>query len=420
MKKLREGGGQAAKKRTLCPARMKIFSSVCWAATAAAAPRRSSKEAGNIGKGKKKKKKKKHFDYYRKKQSQFSSGMLPFFLAVLLLATIVPSTATCSTDADCGLLGTCTAGACLCDPGWVGPNCASLDLLPAPVDSGLRQTNSSNWCGTILVDEKDPNLFHSYNADFGGCRQGLNIWTTGSRVIHSTARAPTGPFIPVWGEGGAEVAVSAQGHNPQATRAPDGTFLLMDSYNGPDAGCQLEANYSTCHGLPGGGMCKPKMPSGGGVGWWVFHTSPSAAGPWTPVNVSVDFPCFSENLTPSPAFHPNGSFFIVFHCDADKSHKMCDLTMVRSDNSFRGPYVRVNDKIWDSTGVGPHPEDPVRCLLLCVRVFFSCLCPCLTPTPLLPVRVSSFGCAPPRRGIPPTTSSCTTRRAAFTCFPRMG
>lgn len=70
-----------------------------------------------------------------------------------------------------------------------------------------------------------------------------------------------------------------------------------------------------------------------------------------------DFPCFSENLTPSPFFHPNGTFFVVFHCDADKIHRMCDLVMVRGD-TWRGPLVRVNDKVWDSSAVGPHPEDP--------------------------------------------------------------
>ncbi len=286
--------------------------------------------------------------------------MLRGALSCLLLLLTAASAAAqdCVTDEDCGLLGDCNAGACVCDPGWVGPHCASLNLLPAPADSGLRQKNSSNWCGTILPDENDAELFHSYNADFGGCLDGLNIWTTGSRVIHSTSRgAPEGPYTPLWVNGGAEVAVAAQAHNPQAIRAPDGTYLLMDSYNGPDAGCTLQANYSTCRGVPGGGMCKPKMPGNGGWGWWVFHHSASPGGPWAPVNVSVDFPCFSENLTPSPGFHPNGSFFIVFHCDSDKTHGMCDLTMVRGD-TWRGPLVRVNDRIWDSSGVGPHPEDP--------------------------------------------------------------
>ncbi len=54
---------------------------------------------------------------------------------------------------------------------------------------------------------------------------------------------------------------------------------------------------------------------------------------------------------------------MVFHCDSDSAHKMCDLTAVRSEAppsspSWLGPFVRVNDRIWDSTGTGPHPEDP--------------------------------------------------------------
>ena len=101
-----------------------------------------------------------------------------------LLALQAAFAGACSSAADCGLLGECVSSACVCDPGWTGPACASLDLLPAPVDAGLRQSNSSNWCGTLLRDEEDASLFHSYNADFGGCRNGLSIWLTGSRVIH--------------------------------------------------------------------------------------------------------------------------------------------------------------------------------------------------------------------------------------------
>ena len=124
------------------------------------------------------------------------------------LLAVVAAAAACSVDEDCGLLGDCVAGACACDAGWVGATCASLDLLPAPRDSGLRQSNSSNWCGTILRDENDADLYHSYNADFGGCANGLGIWLTGSRVIHSTSRgSAVGPFTPAWGAGDAEVAV---------------------------------------------------------------------------------------------------------------------------------------------------------------------------------------------------------------------
>lgn len=272
----------------------------------------------------------------------------------LVLAAVAASAAACSTDADCEHLGVCTAGACACDAGWVGQTCGTLDLVPSPPDSGLRQANSSNWCGTILRDEANASLFHSYNADFGGCANGLNIWLSGSRVIHATASSAVGPYTPVWADGGAEVAVAAEAHNPQAVRAPDGSYLLFDSYGGPDAGCPLTANYTTCGGS---GTCAPKMPSGGGVGWWVYHRASSPAGPWAPVNVTVDFPCFSKNLTPSPFFHPNGTFFLVFHCDADATHAMGDLVMVRAATPA-GPFARVNDRVWAVNGVGPHAEDP--------------------------------------------------------------
>ena len=71
----------------------------------------------------------------------------------------VAAVAACGTDEDCGLLGDCVAGTCVCDDGWVGPTCASLDLLPAPPDSGLRQSNSSNWCVSVASAPSSPLFF---------------------------------------------------------------------------------------------------------------------------------------------------------------------------------------------------------------------------------------------------------------------
>lgn len=268
----------------------------------------------------------------------------------------------CTSDDGCGLLGTCFEGKCQCFKGYRGDQCAELDLVPAPLASGLRQQGQhSNWCGTVLQDEQDEDLWHMYNSDFAEC--GLGIWITGSRVIHTVSRGnPVGPYNPT-----GEIAVEGEAHNPQAIRAPDGTFLLMDSYNGPDAGCFVKVNYTTCKplnctlGPSGTCTCPPKMPTGvdGGKGSFTYHTSKAAAGPWLPVTVDMDYPCWGLNLTPSPAFHPNGTMYIAFHCDS----QMGDVALVSAE-TYRGPFTRVTTRVKAEQkppagfGVTPHPEDP--------------------------------------------------------------
>jgi len=277
---------------------------------------------------------------------------------VLAAACLAGFTAACATDEDCGLLGDCIASSCVCDVGWTGPNCATLSLLPAPVDAGLRQNTSSNWCGTILPHADSSSTFTMLSSDMHGCS--LDVWLSGSQVIEAVSTTgPLGPYVPT-----GAVAVSAEAHNPQAIQTPDGTaWLLFDSYSGPDSGCPLTANYTTCKG---GGMCPSKTPAAGGRHWWVFHTAATPAGPWTPVNTTVDFPCYSKNLTPTPAFAKNGSLFLVFHCDANVDHGMGDLVMVRSDAWATAPFERVNDAVWrvcgnNATGKACVQPHPVRC-----------------------------------------------------------
>lgn len=103
-----------------------------------------------------------------------------------------------------------------------------------------------------------------WSSDMHGC--GLNVWGSGSQILHATASAKAGPFTP------AEVAVTAEAHNPQLVRAPDGSFLLLDSYGGPQAGCPNTTNYTTC--TPGA-FCGAKGP---GLGSYTFHASNSTIG----------------------------------------------------------------------------------------------------------------------------------------------
>ena len=97
---------------------------------------------------------------------------MALLLQVVVIVVGASSESTdCATAADCGLLGTCKAGKCACYSGFTGPNCASLDVLPAPLNAGLRQKpNRSNWCGTILQDGDNSSLWHMYNSDFSGVR----------------------------------------------------------------------------------------------------------------------------------------------------------------------------------------------------------------------------------------------------------
>ena len=93
-------------------------------------------------------------------------------LAAASLLTTPTAAGGCASAADCGRLGACKAGQCACFPGYAGPSCATLDLLPAPTDAGLRQKpNRSNWCGTILRDADNASLWHMYNSDFSEVRR---------------------------------------------------------------------------------------------------------------------------------------------------------------------------------------------------------------------------------------------------------
>ena len=84
---------------------------------------------------------------------------------LLPLAALIPSAASavkCETVTDCSLNGLCTAGACVCDAGWVSapgtgagtdaPGCGLLDLKKAPSSvsfHGLDEKKSS-WGGSVL------------------------------------------------------------------------------------------------------------------------------------------------------------------------------------------------------------------------------------------------------------------------------
>ena len=64
-----------------------------------------------------------------------------------------------------------------------------------------------------------------------------------------------------------------------------------------------------------------------------MHRADSPAGPWTPAPKRVGLGGCNN---PAPAFHPNGSFFLVCHNNG--------LQLFRSDNGTKGPFVRIVGK----------------------------------------------------------------------------
>jgi len=246
------------------------------------------------------------------------------------------------------LNGACINQVCKCNSGWEGPVCGVLSLVPVQKNAGFRQADSSSWCGTILVDNQTTSIvYHLYVSEMGDHCTLDQVWRTDSQIVHTTATGdPTGPYTRV------DVAVTPEAHNPQARRAPDGTYLLFDSYGGPTS-CPTETNKPTCTPIK---IC-PCVPPGNGQ--FTFHYAANPAGPWTPFSVTMPYPCHSCNLTPSAWFHPNGTLFVMFHCDPDQRHAICDLTMVSAPH-WKGPYTMVNngDSVWNSAQAPGHTEDP--------------------------------------------------------------
>ena len=134
----------------------------------------------------------------------------------------------CVADEDCELNGDCSrAGKCRCGPGWAGEACSVLVLLPADKAAGLRIVDpatgeqTTTWGGGAVYDAETArwHLFASEIAN--SC--GLNAWFPNSRVIRASSPAPDGPYTR------RETILPAFAHNPQITRAHDGTLLTKQA-----------------------------------------------------------------------------------------------------------------------------------------------------------------------------------------------
>jgi len=218
------------------------------------------------------------------------------FLAILVLASffLVLSHA-CSSDTDCYLNGVFTNGNCVCDAGWVGPQCTNISFNPAPPGGAYGYSpNVTAWGGIpVLVG----NTYHLINTEIvGHC--GLCTWGTNSHVIHATSNNLLGPYtyqneaLPIWS------------HNPHVvvdTSSGSPVYLLFhigsaDGWVTPKQ-CSTDSNKFKMGGF------HERAPLDSGV----LHTATDPAGPWTPQNP----PGLGGCNNPSPYVYPNGSIYLL-------------------------------------------------------------------------------------------------------------
>lgn len=309
-----------------------------------------------------------------------------------LLSTAVPATQSspgCTTELDCELNGACRGGTCLCFPGWTGPTCGTLKLLPAPTmshgrspyalypprrplpphhegpgsapsgpaaDVGHRRTGSADplpgvpitWGGTVAAD--DAGTLHLF-VDVC-CYNPASIMhdTGGCQTVHAVGTALNQTFA------FRSVALPPQHTCPHIIRADDGTYLLYTT--GTAMACNTTCTGAEAKLLPRvqvssspssfasalGSAPTPTPAPCVGTGFFGLNvaTSRSLDGPWTtrdnlPINNYGDPLSNQTNVNPAPLLLPNGTVVIAY-CDHDAGEQ---IALAKADNPAHGPYTKL-------------------------------------------------------------------------------
>jgi hypothetical protein len=132
----------------------------------------------------------------------------------------------CQVDEDCNLNGLCTTDGCSCLPGWRGPACGELNLVPATVGAGLHAaptSNLSSWGGWVGWDARTRRWQMMANEMVHGC--GINSWEANSRVVRASTADLNQPF-----QVEAEVK-QPFGSEPTLARLSSGAWLMFSIGN---------------------------------------------------------------------------------------------------------------------------------------------------------------------------------------------
>ena len=272
-------------------------------------------------------------------------------LTLLVLATA----RGCATEENCSLLGDCVAGACVCSPGWAGPDCARADLLPYDPDGNAGYVNESaaSWGGHPLPD---PSVEGRWWLLVSEMASGCPLWLFENNSFVARAVSNTGAGGPYRHVDTARIPFS---HSVQAIGpTADGFFVLF--YIGlPDLGAVINC---AAHGVPPH-YVHPNPPSMNvlSIAWARSLAGPWASRPLFVPNASAPSAWDCAKTNPAPLLLTNGTVLLAFRstpCDGGGGNGG-EYLGIASATHWNATAYKVSDSpvVAPSDGSGFH-EDP--------------------------------------------------------------
>ena len=261
---------------------------------------------------------------------------------------------TCASDADCELLGSCTAGRCRCAAGFGGVSCGKLQLAPAdagnagmvwPLPAQFEARNASSWGFTAVRDPQDGSVHAVVNVGCGATQTKVS----GSFMAHLRSSNATAP----WELQGAVAPTTS--FNPHLVRIGP-LFVLYFRVNEIEAEPQAICTGAASNGLPPATPA-PYIPACGdvhpadanstgcvhagdpenGVNMYVAW-APAMSGPWQTANVSIVGAGALHKSNPSAAALPDGRVLLSYRFNLDG-----EQVGFAVGETFRGPFRSVSN-----------------------------------------------------------------------------
>jgi len=254
-------------------------------------------------------------------------------------------TGGCKTNVDCELLGICTTGKCICEPGFTGETCGQLNLKPIESNTSgrvwpLQDTSPDTASWGFSAVKGDDGMYHGVvNVGCGTTATSV----TGTYAALVTSSQPNAKFK------FQEMITPPTSFNPHMIRSPNGTYLLFFRVNDLD-------NHSICTGdpsvktpptpqikpctsnqHPATDECViPGSPDGLGINMYVAWAE-SVTGPWKSTSVEITGCGNYHKSNPTTAYLKDGRIMMSYRFNSDHG----EMVAFAVADDFRGPFKSI-------------------------------------------------------------------------------